>query len=136
MDIFVVCKYFVGFFLAVCFEIRWKQLVLSTIYVSIFPVTFNYFCWSISNILSIHLLQHVQEISWLSKWYKPIPPGLASPSISDYSSHIKRGISCPKYIWKNLISCLITQVSHKNPIVVFGPLFHCFVLPDYASNLS
>lgn len=89
MDIFEVSVYFVSLFLTICLEVRWQSLILRTIQVSIFPITFGYLCWPITNILPIHFLQSIEKISGLGKGYKTIPTSFASSLISYNSSHIK-----------------------------------------------
>jgi len=125
----------VGGLLSIFLEIGWQLLVSLAVQVSVFPVGFCYFDRPVANIFPVHLLQCTQEVIRFREWDKTVAFSFTCSSIPDDPCHLEGSIS-PENTSKDLIIDLISKISTKNAIVILGPIFHGFILPDFSGSFS
>lgn len=121
--------------LSIFLEIRRQILISGTVEVTFFPVRFHQFDRSVAYMFAVHLLQTPQKVISILKRNKSITSTLACASVSDHSGHLKwREPS--KDTWQDLVVDLVTEVAAKYSVIIFRPILHSLVLPDFSCCLS
>lgn len=122
-------------FLCVFLKVRRQKLIFIAIQISLFPTRLHQFHRSVSNMLSVHLFESIQEIIWICKRNKSIASCFASSSVSHYSCHLERTIASED-TRKNLIVDFIAQIAAKYSVVILRPILHCFIFPHFTCCFS